>query len=155
MDRRSFLVSSFVLSLALPLAACGGEHEGHAQAQGARRCDLCGMRINPSSGWRAGGRGASGQELAFDTPKCMFRFHHTRGAVSDPWIMEYYSQERRDARALRYALGSDVSGPMGRDLVPIEGEEPAARFQREHHATRILSFTEVTAAIVEDLFRPR
>lgn len=136
--------------LALVLAACGAE-ETSAQA----RCDLCGMRVDPSSGWRAGGRGSDGAELTFDAPKCMFRYHHQRGGVREPWVIEYYSQARRPAPELFYVLGSDVRSPMGRDLVPVHGRDEAERFARDHHGERVLAFDEVSAAIVEELFRPR
>ncbi len=51
-------------------------------------------------------------------------------------------------------LGSDVQGPMGRDLVPVQGREAAERFARDHQG-RVLGFDEVTAAVVDELFRPR
>ena len=70
-------------------------------------------------------------------------------------MTEYYSQERRSARTLFYVLGSDLEGPMGRDLVPVAGRDEAERFRREHHGERVLAFDEVTSDIVEDLFRPR
>lgn len=145
------LARSLALAVAL-LAACGTD-EGTAQSP-TGRCDLCGMRVDPSSGWRSGGQGASG-ELRFDTPKCLFRYHHQRGGVRDAWVIEYYTQERRPARELFYVLGSDVQGPMGRDLVPIAGRDAADRFSRDHHGTRVLSFDEVTAAVIDELFRPR
>src|SRR5690606_10023424 len=90
--RRMRTLASFTLALALALAlgtAGGAEREAEAQA----RCALCGMRVDPESGWRAGGRTARG-EVLFDSPKCMFRLHHREG-VRDAWVIEYYSQERR------------------------------------------------------------
>lgn len=144
------LALALLFAVTLPLAACGTE--GNAEAQ--QRCELCGMRIDPRSGWRAGGRSASG-EVLFDTPKCLFRYHLREGGVREPWAIEYYSQERRPARELFYVIGTDLTGPMGRDLVPVSGREAADRLMREHHGERVLAFGEVTAAIVDDLFRPR
>ncbi|MCZ7682369.1 MAG: hypothetical protein M5U28_27685 [Sandaracinaceae bacterium] len=68
------LALGLLFAVTLPLAACGTE--GNAEAQ--QRCELCGMRIDPRSGWRAGGRGASG-EVLFDTPKCLFPLPPARG----------------------------------------------------------------------------
>ncbi|HEY8429684.1 MAG TPA: nitrous oxide reductase accessory protein NosL [Sandaracinaceae bacterium] len=147
---RTLASLSLVLVLALALSAAGCA-EGEAEAQS--RCALCGMRVDPRSGWRAGGRSARG-ELVFDAPKCMFRMHHREG-LRDLWVIEYYSQERRPARELYYVIGTDLEGPMGRDLVPVAGRENAERLMRDHRGERVLSFDEVTAAVIDELFRPR
>lgn len=142
-------VALVIVLAAGSVAGCGGESTAEAQ----QRCDLCGMRVDPSSGWRAGARDASGQALAFDAPKCLFRRHFERGAVSEPWVIEYYSQARRPARDLFFVIGTDLHGPMGRDLVPVAGREAADRLSREHHGERVLSFDEVTRDVVGTLFR--
>ena len=149
MRRRLFLTTALVL-----LACSSAEPEASAQA--TARCAHCGMRVPADSTWRAGLSTASGEALLFDAPKCMFRvLRGERGAnARDAWVIEYYSSERRPASSLLYVLGSDVESPMGRDLVPIEGRERAERFLRDHHAQRVLTYDEVTAAIVDELFRP-
>jgi nitrous oxide reductase accessory protein NosL len=138
-------------ALAAALASCSGD--GAAQSQPSR-CDNCGMRIDPASGWRAGGVSNTGEAVAFDTPKCMFRYHHQHGGVGRPWAIEYYSQERRPAADLFYVLGTDLEGPMGRDLVPVEGREAAQRLMRDHHGERVLAFDEVSLEVIGALFRP-
>lgn len=143
--------AALALTLATALASCG--NEGSAQAPS--RCDNCGMRIDPQSGWRAGGQSETGETVAFDTPKCMFRYYHQHGGVGRPWAIEYYSQEQRPARDLFYVLGTDLEGPMGRDLVPVAGHDAAQRLMRDHHGERVLAFDEVSSEIVESLFRPR
>ena len=132
-------------------AACDSGERAAAQTE---RCDLCGMVVPEESGWNAGGVGVDAQPLHFDTPKCLFRHVHTRGAVNEPWVTEYYAQERREADALFYVLGSDVRGPMGRDLVPIEGHDAAERFRSEHEGEAVLAYDAVTAAVAEALFTP-
>jgi copper chaperone NosL len=128
------------------LAACS---EPSANAQNAR-CELCGMRIEPDSGWRSGGA-----SLRFDSPKCLFRYRHERGEVREPWMIEYYTQRRRPAEGLFYVIGSDLEGPMGRDLVPVEGREAAERLRRDHHGDRVLSYAEVTREVAASLFGSR
>ncbi len=127
-------------ALALLFAlACG--------SSGPARCDTCGMIVAPESGWRAGAEG-----LAFDAPKCLFRHALRRGALRDPWVIEYYSQERRPAAALLYVLGADLESPMGRDLVPVDGAEAAERLRADHGGQRILRYDEIDAALIEALF---
>ena len=55
----------FALAAAVP-AACSSEPD-------TARCEICGMRIDPRSGWRAGAE-ATPEPLTFDTPKCLFRY---------------------------------------------------------------------------------
>ena len=114
------------------------------------RCGTCGMMVAPDDGWRAGTTGE-----AFDSPKCLFRHHHERGAVSDGWVIEYYSQERRPASGLFYVVGSDLEGPMGRDFVPIATREQAEQLRVDHHGDRVLAFEEITEEEAAALFRPR
>jgi nitrous oxide reductase accessory protein NosL len=134
--------------LVIALAACSSETE----AEQRTRCALCGMNVSATSRWRAGARAEDGATLAFDTPKCLFRYRDQRGPVRDAWVIEYYAQERRGVERLFYVLGSDVEGPMGRDLVPIEGRENAERFSRDHHGQRVLAYDEVTREVVGTLF---
>jgi nitrous oxide reductase accessory protein NosL len=68
-------------------------------------------------------------------------------------VIEYYSQARRPARDLFFVIGTDLEGPMGRDLVPVAGREAADRLLREHHGERVLSFDEVTRSVAASLFR--
>ncbi len=92
--------------------------------------------------WRAGVTDGLGKEVAFDTPKCLFAFLQTDQGrrARAPWVTEYYSQRRASATELFYILGSDVSGPMGPDLVPVRTEDAARRFAREHTGREVLTF---------------
>ena len=153
MGRRD-AVKGIGAALLSALALACGDDAGEAAAE-TTRCDLCGMVVDPESGWRAGGASADGGELSFDTPKCLFRHHHERGPVSEPWVIEYDSQARRPADELFYVLGSDVEGPMGRDLVPLASRERAQGFLADHQGERVLAFDEVTADVAAELFRPR
>lgn len=106
------------------------------------------MLVMPDNGWRAGADG-----LAFDSPKCLFRHRHRHGELGSPWVIEYYSQERRDARTLLYVAGTDLESPMGRDLVPVDGQEAAERMRTDHGGDAILRYDDVASDLVERLFR--
>ncbi len=135
-------------AFALALAGCD-------DATPTPRCATCGMIVEPTSGWRAGGR-AEGADLVFDAPKCLFRYRHEHGgALEDAWVIEYYTQERRSPEGLRFVIGSDLESPMGRDLVPVEGEEAAERLRVDHHGEAALTYDQVTPAVVQALFEPR
>ena len=62
-------------------------------------------------------------------------------------MTEYYGLTSIDAKAAYYVVGSDVLGPMGHEFVPLETEEDAADFLKEHKGVRILRFDEVSAEL--------
>jgi nitrous oxide reductase accessory protein NosL len=66
-------------------------------------------------------------------------------------VTDYYALRRVDARGAWYVLGSDVFGPMGRELVPFAAEQDAREFLADHRGKRVLRFFEVTPAILKEL----
>jgi len=96
------------------------------------RCATCGMKIDPISPW-VSYLTVSGKEEAFDTPTCaLTAWRKAPASVTDARFREYYSQEWRDVKELRFVRGSDVVGPMGPDRVPINAGT-APRFARDHN----------------------
>ena len=142
---RAASLAPVALAFALLAAACGtGEHP---------RCAECGMRADVDPKWRAGITTADGKDLVFDTPRCLLRWLRTpaaRGAAG-PWVTEYYSQRRAPAAFVFYVTGSDVSGPMGPELVPVGTRPSAERFMNEHRGTAVRDFDQLEDA---DLARP-
>ncbi len=127
MNRRSFAIGT------LFLAACGASRE-EAAAQPTDRCAHCGMRI--PSDWLTAGATLGGRQVQFDTPKCLFAWLGGEGSgATDVWVTEYYGRTRHDVVGLFYVDGSDVMGPMGADLIPIDGRDRADGFARDHGGT--------------------
>lgn len=149
MKRRTFALGA--VSAGFVLAACGASNE-EAAAQPTDRCAHCGMHI--AGDWLTSGTTrADGVRVEFDTPKCLFAFlggEAGRGAT-ESWVTEYYGREHRGIDAVVYVDGSDVMGPMGNDLLPIEGRERADGFVRDHGGT-VLDLAAARARGVE-LFR--
>ena len=56
-----------------------------------------------------------------------------------------------DGRTAFYVLGSDVYGPMGKELIPFAGEVEAREFLKDHGARRVLRFNEITPAVLKEL----
>jgi len=82
-------------------------------------------------------------------------FAHLRspqGAGSrDAWVTEYYRQQRMPIADVMFVVGSDVTGPMGKALVPIAGREAAEQFKKDHYGTRILSADEITMDVLREI----
>lgn len=124
------------------------------------RCAVCGMFVARTPQWVATLTFRGGGAAFFDGPKDLFRFylggaHDAKGKtaadVEELWVTEYYSAKPLRAREALYALGSDVVGPMGPELVPLRDRAQADAFRKDHKATAVVSFGEVTAALLSKL----
>lgn len=106
------------------------------------------MKIDPASPWRADLLRADGSRVRFDTPRCAFLAWRT-GRVEAVGIelQEYYDRAWRKGEDLRFAIGSDVLGPMGAEVVPVDPAR-AEKFARDHKATKVAPMSEVTAALL-------
>ena len=139
--------------LALPLAA--------GQAPSAReKCPVCGMFVAKYPDWVAVLRFKDGRALSFDGPKDLFTAYLdlTRYApgrspadVAAIEVKDYYSLRPIDGFKAVFVIGSDVTGPMGRELVPFADARDAAAFLQDHHGRRSLRFSEITASVLRTL----
>lgn len=110
------------------------------------------MLLSLSKGWGGDTVTPSGQTVRFDTPKCLLRWrasHEDRGA-DHARLTEYYTSELAPLSRLTLVEGSDVLGPMGADLVPVEGRASVEAFLRDHGG-KALAPAEVTAATLAAL----
>jgi hypothetical protein len=133
---------------ALALAAA---HTLTAGCKREVRCQHCGMKIDPASPWRAELVAPDGRRTPFDAPRCAFtvlRSGKAPGATLR--VQEYYERQWRAADELRFAVGGDVLGPMGPDLVPIDPKWQT-KFIQDHGADRTLKAEEVTPSVLAAL----
>jgi hypothetical protein len=95
------------------------------------RCANCGMKIDPASPWRAevGMRGGSSQH--FDAPRCAFAARLGRRAEGGLTVRDFYDRRERGEIELSFVVGSDVTGPMGADLVPVDRAR-VSKFLADH-----------------------
>lgn len=131
------------LAFMLVVVACGGDARP--------RCSECGMYADVAPAFASGLTDREGHELRFDAPRCLFRFRlgeRGRGA-RDVWFTEHYSQRRASAAAVVFVLGSDVTGPMGRDLIPVAPAE-SERFVHDHGG-RVLREAQIDAGALRSL----
>jgi nitrous oxide reductase accessory protein NosL len=124
------------------------------------KCPVCGMFVAKYPDFLSSVRLQDGTYTYFDGPKDLFRFLHgmkrfapTRRPddVEAVFVKDYYSLEFLDGRKAFYVEGSDVYGPMGRELVPFGREKDARQFMKDHKGESVLRFGEVTPRILEGL----
>jgi hypothetical protein len=110
--------------------------------------------------WSATARFKDGSTSYYDGPKDLFSHYldtarYTPGKRQDDivalTVKEYYSVVAIDARSAYFVSGSDVSGPMGSELIPFSTQKDAASFKLDHKGKRILRFNEITPQIIKSL----
>ena len=119
------------------------------------KCPVCGMFVYKYPDWVSALVLPRGDVLYFDGAKDLFRYLKDATGktekVSSVWVTEYYGLTMIDASAAFYVIGSDIYGPMGRELIPFASEDEAREFMRDHSGKSILTFDEVDAAILKRL----
>lgn len=155
------LFPAFVLASALFAGAPAPSSGAPVLRPGPKdKCPVCGMFVAKYPEWTARAALKDGAQLWFDGAKDLFKFwldpgqhlpSRSRADVQSLAVTDYYGVVRIDARAAFYVLGSDVYGPMGRELVPFAARSDAEEFKRDHRGTRILRFDEVTMELVRSL----
>ncbi len=108
------------------------------------------MKIDPSSAWRAD-LVDHGEAVHFDTPRCaLLAWRSGKTPAQSLRVQEFYDRAWRDGSELRFATGSDVIGPMGADLVPVDPSR-VAKFRADHAARDALSLDAITTATLETI----
>ncbi len=101
-----------------------------------------------------------GTALFFDGPKDLFTYCNnvaayspgrSRSDITAVWVNDYYSLSAIDGMKALYVIGSDVLGPMGRELVPFMKESDAATFLKDHKGNKILRFGDITPQVLKSL----
>jgi copper chaperone NosL len=124
------------------------------------KCPVCGMFVAKYPDWLAAVRFRDGSHAFFDGAKDMFKYLQDQKKY-DParkpedieavMVRNYYDLSWINARKAWYVLGSDVYGPMGRELIPLEKEADAREFMKDHKGTRVIRFSEATPAVIKTL----
>lgn len=145
---RFFIVLS-VLILLFAVSATAAIRSSSLVPGPKDRCPVCGMFVAPYTNWIAVIEFQDGSREFFDGPKDMFIFLFDLAryrpktkleAVAGIHVTEYYTTRLLNARDVFFVLGSDVRGPMGSELVPVQGRDNAEAFKRDHGGTKIMIF---------------
>lgn len=124
------------------------------------KCPVCGMFVHKYPDWVAQIIWKDETVTFFDGAKDFFKFLHDlpryapkrdRDQIAAMYVSEYYKAAPIDAAKAFYVVGSDVLGPMGHELVPLASKTEAEEFMRDHKGRRVLTFDEVTPAVLKPL----
>lgn len=121
------------------------------------RCPVCGMFVSPYPDWLASLLFEDGSQLFFDGAKDLLRYYYSLPSKTDPrprsevtalYVTDYYSTRLMPIQEVFLVLGSDVFGPMGKELIPVAGEQAAKTFARDHGGEKIIRFEQLTPQLL-------
>lgn len=124
------------------------------------KCPVCGMFVAKYRDWLAQVVFKDGAVFFFDGPKDMFKFYHNvnryspKRKISDisaVYVTDYYNLVPINGFTAFYVVGSDIYGPMGRELIPFSKSAEAIEFKKDHKGKLVLTFKDVTPAVIKDL----
>ncbi|MBV5326498.1 MAG: nitrous oxide reductase accessory protein NosL [Chlorobium sp.] len=124
------------------------------------KCPVCGMFVFKYPDFLAQIIFTDGSHALFDGAKDMFKFVFNlkkynaakeRSDIAAIYVTDYYSMAPIDSRTAWYVVGSDVFGPMGRELMPFQQETDAKEFMKDHSGKKLLRFDEVTPELIQGL----
>lgn len=160
---RSILYSMVAAAMILAAAAAWGSEpaQNKAPAPGQKdKCPVCGMVVARYPDFVASVTLDDGRRLFFDGAKDMFKYlfnleKYAPGKrasdVGAIFVTEYYDMKSVPARKAYYVIGSNVYGPMGRELIPFGSMKDALEFKKDHKGKRVVTFGQVTPALIRQL----
>lgn len=123
-------------------------------------CPVCGMFVAKYPEWIATALYKSGHTHHFDGAKDLFKYlldlpkwapGHEAKNITSIGVTEYYGLTRIDAHEAFYVVGSDTLGPMGHELIPLETQQDAEEFVKDHQGRQIIRFKDVTMKLLINL----
>ena len=158
MNLRSIIVI-FLLCLMVASFAIAAEKRP-AQPTKKDKCPVCGMFVYKYPDWVGEIIFKDGSVHFFDGAKDLFKYYFnlkkynpdkTINNIAAIYVTEYYDMKIIDAKTAFFVIGSDVYGPMGKELIPFVNKADAEAFKKDHKGTRILRFDDIKPGIIKKL----
>jgi len=163
-NRCGFLSESELQAVALYLwdiVRYNNKSESFITIKEGEKCPVCGMFVHKYPKWASKiyyTKNGQKNHAAFDGVKDMMKFYLKPSKwgfdnirVSEILVTDYYSNKALKAEKAFYVKGSEVYGPMGRELIPFSTMKNAETFMSDHSGGKILLFDEITKDVVYGL----
>ena len=151
------LVLAGILAGASPLWAQGK----NAVKPGPKdKCPVCGMFVAKYPDFIAVVTFKDGTHAFFDGVKDMMKYYFNlqkynpskkRDDISQTHVTDYYSLGSIDGFKAFYVSGSEIYGPMGKELIPFEKEAEAREFLKDHKGKAVLRFKDIHKDVMKGL----
>ena len=124
------------------------------------KCPVCGMFVSKYPDWIVSVAFKDSTALYFDGAKDFFTWYHNiqkftpgkrQDSISAITVNDYYTLKPVDAKQAHFVIGSDVYGPMGKELVPFGKLADAHSFLKDHKGKMVLRFSDVNPRVLKAL----
>jgi nitrous oxide reductase accessory protein NosL len=124
------------------------------------KCPVCGMFVAKYPDFVASVIFKDGSHVFFDGVKDLMKYYFDLAKynpskkvadIAAIQVTDYYTLKLTDGRQAYYVVGSDVFGPMGKELIPFAEEKAAREFLKDHKGQSLLKFPEITPALIKTL----
>ena len=117
------------------------------------------LKVYKNPQWVAKIELQNGKKIFFSSPKSMFEFYFRPGKwfdigvksekdFKDIVVTDFKTLKPINAKGAFYIYGANVTSPAGDDLIPFDSYAAAEEFSKKHRGQRILSFKEVSDALI-------
>ena len=161
---KKFFVSALIQVVAILFltAALAGEKSSIGPYKVGKKdlCPVCGMFVHKYPNWVGQIVFNDKTYASFDGAKDMFKYYFDlkkynpkkrTGDIEGIWVTDYYTLRLIDGKTALYVVGSDLLGPMGRELIPHRSAKAADNFMKDHGGNKVLKFDEVDIDLIESL----
>lgn len=144
-----YLVDTTAADLPKPLSPLAGD-----------KCPVCGMFVAKYPDWIVQIRFKGQKIVFFDGAKDFFKYYFniayyspgkTTSDIAAIFVTDYYSVTFINAAGAYFVTGSDVFGPMGRELIPFSSAVSAEEFLKDHRGKKIFTFDTITPELLRTL----
>ncbi len=152
-------VAILVVLMVLVSSAFAGDRQP-VQPTKTDRCPVCGMYVAMYKDFIAQIVFKDGSYAVFDGAKDMFKYYlnmakyekkRQASDIDSIYVTDYYSTNLVDSLKAYFVKGSNVYGPMGKELIPFASESDAREFMVDHSGDSLIRFDDVTMEILKSL----
>jgi copper chaperone NosL len=150
-------IATFIL---LTASLAGAAEPPPVKPAATDKCPVCGMFVAKYPDFLVQIVFKDGSRVFFDGTKDMMKYYlalprynpaKSQADIAAVMVTDYYSLSPIDGFKAFYVYGSNVYGPMGKELIPFKGESEAKEFLRDHRGQTILRFGEISENLLKVL----
>ena len=150
------------LLLAMAFAACSRKSEPLPLSATEGICPVCSMKVKAENPWASEIIYKDETKLMFETPGDMLKFYSSPASfdvvdaqkdianIDRVLLKEYQTRGPIDVRSAALVYKSNVSGPMGPDVIAFHKPEDARTFASANGGT-VVVFHELTPDMIQNL----
>jgi nitrous oxide reductase accessory protein NosL len=128
------------------------DESGAMQISSQDRCPVCAMQVSKYKKFACAIQFIDDRTYYFCGTGCMIRsWMHpeiflgaAKEEINRTVVQDYFTGEQVAGESVYWVAGSDVIGPMGPALVPLENEQHLTVFKKRHGAKTVFRLSEMT-----------